>query len=104
MKPRDIIGGDVLAKFPRPCAAHFDLAHMAHIEKPGTAAHGQVLLDDSLVLDRHLPTGKLNHLRPSPPVRVIERSSFQSWRHKCRFCRDPLTARAGENLSPLSRY
>jgi hypothetical protein len=34
---------------------------MADIEKSGPAAHGHMFGDDTAVLDRHFPTGKLNH-------------------------------------------
>jgi hypothetical protein len=38
-----------------------NLAHVADIEKPGLPAHRQMLIDDALIFNGHLPAEKLDH-------------------------------------------
>ena len=45
-------------------AADFDLAHVADIEDAHGRAHGVVLVDDSGVLDGHVPSAEIDHLGP----------------------------------------
>ncbi len=55
---------------PRPRNAH--LTHMADVEHPGALAHRQMLLMNSrLVLNRHLPTGKIDHAPARRQVQFI---------------------------------
>ena len=92
-----------MTELQRAFAADFDLAHVAHVEQPGLAAHREVLLDHALVLHRHFPAGKFHHFRARAPMRGIKRSSFAPLHHRRR-ATQLLNAHAAENLSQLLRY
>ena len=77
----NVVGGNALAEFHGIRALNFDLAHVADVEQPRPAAHGQMLLDNAAILDRHFPAGELHDSRARPTVRGVERSSFQTLRH-----------------------
>jgi hypothetical protein len=44
-----------------------------HVEHAGAQADGAVLLDDRLVLDRHLETGEGNEPSPESEMAIVER-------------------------------
>ena len=50
-----------------------DLTHVRDVEDARVGAHGLVLRDHALVLDRHLPAGEGNHARAGGDVAVVER-------------------------------
>ena len=52
-------------------------AHVGDIEDAGMGADRDVLLLDSVVLDRHLPAGEGNHLGASLEVSLVKRSPAQ---------------------------
>ena len=58
-----------------------ELAHVRDVEDAGVGAHGAMLLDHALVLDRHLPAGEGNHPRAERDVAVVERRLQQRLRH-----------------------
>ena len=57
----DGVGGDVVGEFGGFGAANLDLAHVADIEDAHGVAHGVVLVDDSGVLDGHVPAAEIHH-------------------------------------------
>jgi hypothetical protein len=42
-------------------ARDMNLAHMADIKEPDLLTHGQVLIDDALILNRHFPAEEFDH-------------------------------------------
>ena len=58
-------------------AARLHLSHVRDVEHAGAPAHGQMLLADALVLDRHLPAGKRDEPRPSVPMLRVEGGSAE---------------------------
>ncbi len=50
-----------------------ELAHVRDVEDAAVRAHGAVLRDHALVLDRHLPAGEGHHPRAGGDVAVVER-------------------------------
>jgi hypothetical protein len=58
---RQIISRKPLAHRFCSAAAHCNLTHMADIEKSRPTAHRRVFGDDTTILNRHFPSGKLNH-------------------------------------------
>ena len=57
-----VVGGDFLHQFERLRTLDPDLAHVRHVENTHAVAYGQVLLNNSFILDRHIIAGKLVHL------------------------------------------
>jgi len=55
-----VIGDEVLDGVEGLGAADVDPAHVADVKDPPVAAHGFVLGDDALILDRHLPAGEVD--------------------------------------------
>src|SRR6185436_19358743 len=58
---------------PRPLAPELELPHVGHVEEPDRAPHGDVLVDDALVLYRHLPARERDEARPRLLVQLVER-------------------------------
>src|SRR5262245_47058387 len=54
---------------------------MAHVKKTGACPHRHVFVNDTSILNRHLPARKLHHLRSRSPMRAVERSPFHCLRH-----------------------
>src|SRR5215475_14467102 len=71
-----IVGGNLLTRYERVSSPKLELSHMTDVKKPRAAAYGQMLLDDSPVLHRHLPPPELNHFRPQLPMDGVERRSL----------------------------
>src|SRR3989454_8818844 len=44
---------------------HENLAHVTHVEQADGAAHREMLVDDSRILEGHLPSAELDHARPA---------------------------------------
>mgnify|MGYP000922832444 CR=1 FL=1 len=53
-----------------------NLAHVRHVENTHAVAYGQVLLNNSFILDRHIVAGKLVHLGAQGDVHVGKRCCF----------------------------
>ena len=77
-----VVGGEPLAGRGRVRPAHLDLAHVAHVEEPGSGADGAVLLEDAAVRHRHLPAAELDELGAERAVLLVERRPCErcSWR------------------------
>ena len=52
---------------------HPDPPHVRHVEDPGAPADGEVLGDDALVLQRHLPAGERREARARRVVHIAQR-------------------------------
>ena len=59
----DGIGGDVVGEKRGFGTADFDLAHVADIEDAHRGAHRIVFVDDAGILDGHIPSTEIDHLR-----------------------------------------
>ena len=55
------IGGDEIGEAGSLGPADLDLAHVADIEDAHRITHGVVLVDDSGVLDGHVPAAEIHH-------------------------------------------
>ena len=73
----DAVGGDEIGELRRLRPADLDLAHVADIEEPGGGADGVVLVDDSGVLDGHVPASEIDHFGPQGAMNRIQRSSAE---------------------------
>ena len=68
----------VVARYPLDgregvLAGDLELAHVADIEQPCPGPHGQMLVDDARVLDRHVPACKWHHPGVGRAVAGVER-------------------------------
>ena len=77
LQARGVVGRDPLDGGERVLAGHFDLAHVADVEQAGPGAHGQVLLRQAGILDRHVPAGKRHHAGAECAVTGVQRCLFQ---------------------------
>ena len=57
------------------------LSHVRDVERAGVGADGEVLGDDALVLDRHLPAGERHHPRAGRDVALVQRRPAQGRAH-----------------------
>ena len=73
---RGVVGGDFLHQFERFRTLDPNLAHVRHVENTHAVAYGQVLLNNSFILDRHIVAGKLVHLGAQGDVHVGKRCCF----------------------------
>src|SRR5438132_837038 len=100
-EPGDVARNEAIQGLARPAPSEEELAHVREIEEARAPAHGTMLGDDPLVLDRHFVTREGHHLRAKLGVLVVERSPA----HGRRCCRhqaaSPAAARA---RSSISRY
>ena len=69
-----IVAGDLLHQVQRLRPANLNFPHVAYVEQARRRAHGQMLGDDAAVLHRHVPAGKVDHLRFQGAVGGVERS------------------------------
>ena len=72
----------LLDRRQRVLAGDLDLAHVADVEQPGPRAHGQVLVGDAGVFDRHVPAAELDHAGakrsvPGMEWRLLERTGWR---------------------------
>ncbi len=58
--PLYVVGGEPFDRFERARPRDFHLSHVADIEYADSRAHGEVLVYDAGILDRHLPARKIN--------------------------------------------
>ena len=72
----DIIGQQILEPGLGLWAADIDHGHMGNIEHPAIAAHLMVLLDLRAVMQGHVPTAKIDHLRAEGEMQVIQRRTL----------------------------
>ncbi len=81
-----------------PAAGPFDveLPHVGDVERAGVAAHGEVLGDHALVLDRHLPAGERDHPRAGRDVALEERRPAKGRAHARDNSSDPLAESDGD--------
>ncbi len=77
---RHVVGEHPLQEGERAGALDLDLAHVRDVEHARVRAHRGVLLADTLVGDRHLPTGKGNELGAELGVPLVERCASQGLR------------------------
>jgi hypothetical protein len=68
----DVVGHQVVGDRPGVLAGEPELAHVADVEEPRRAPHGEVLVDDPGVLDRHLPAGEGHQPAAERAVVVVE--------------------------------
>jgi len=73
---RQIVGDQPLRGLQRAGAFEDDLAHVADVEDAGALAHGEVLLDQALVLHGHVEPGKLDHPGTRGQVCFVEGSAL----------------------------
>jgi hypothetical protein len=73
----DVVGRKPLQGLERLRAGHLELSHVRDVEDAGALAHRTMLFEDSLVLDRHLPSPEIDQLRAQLSVQGVERGSLQ---------------------------
>ena len=76
----DGVGGGEIGELRGLRPVDFDLTHVADIENPDGAAHGLVLVDDSGVLDGHVPPAEIHHFGAQGAMNGIQRSGFERGR------------------------
>ena len=69
---REIVRHQPLGGFERSRAIDGHLAHVADVEDADPLADGGVLLEDTLVLHRHVPTGELDDASSGREMRFIQ--------------------------------
>ena len=81
LEPRDVVREHALEEVERRRAVDVDLAHVGDVEGARVRPHCPVLLDDSLVLNGHLPPGEGNHSRARFLVARVQRRALQRGLH-----------------------
>ncbi|MNH96095.1 hypothetical protein D3C73_487570 [compost metagenome] len=76
MQTFDIIGQQMLEPGLGLGAADVDHGHVGYIENTAIAAHLVVFLDLRSVMQRHIPTAKIDHLRAEGEMKVIQRRTL----------------------------
>src|SRR5207237_2960786 len=89
-----IVGDEALGGLERGRALQDHLAHVAHVEDAGPLADRGVLLENALVLHRHLESGEFDHAGARGQVSFVERGPA---RH-----RDPRRTAAKKRRSFIS--
>ena len=77
LDPRHVIRQQPLQQLGRLWALGLDLSHVGDVEDAASITHRQVLLLDPLVLNRHLPAGERDQLRPGLQVGLVQRGPPQ---------------------------
>ena len=73
LQGRDIAGQDPLEEIDRPAAPQQKPSHVRDIEQARRPPGLQMFLDNAAaILDRHLPSGEIHHLRPGGEVPIIQ--------------------------------
>jgi hypothetical protein len=72
----NIIGQQMLEPFLGLGACDIDHGHMGYIEHPAVASHLMVLLNLRAVVQRHIPTAKIDHFRAKGEMQVIQRRAL----------------------------
>jgi hypothetical protein len=57
-------------------AADVNYGHVGYIKDPAIASHLMVLFDLRAVMQRHIPTAKIDHLRAEGEMKVIQRRTL----------------------------
>ena len=78
LKFGNIVTGDVVQKLLGLRPFHKDLPHMGDVEESNLFPNGHMLLRRALVPERHLESGKRDHLRPKLLVSTVESRQFHS--------------------------
>src|SRR5256886_1336344 len=94
-RPSNFIRTERIEERMRREALDEDLSHVTHVEEADRLAHGQVLLDDARVEERHLPTAELDEPSAGGPMPIIQR---RARRHR------KGNARPNESLPPGKAY
>ena len=79
--PVEVVREEALQQLERARAFDLDLAHVGDVEHAGVGANRAVLLDDALVLHRHLPAGEGDHPRAERDVPVVKWCALKRLRH-----------------------
>ena len=69
---RRVVARDPLHQVERRVPAHFDFAHVAHVEQARARAHGLVLGKDAGIFQRHVPAAKIDHLGAKAAVDGVQ--------------------------------
>ena len=72
------VGGDVVGELGGFRTANLDLAHVADIEDAHRVAHRVVLVDDSAILDGHVPPAEIHHLRTQGAMDRVQGCNAES--------------------------
>ena len=72
----DVVGQQVAQEFAAARAVQVHHGHVRHVEHAGGTAHGVVLLDLRTVVERHVPTAEIHHLRARGAMGGIEDGLF----------------------------
>ena len=73
----DVVGEDPLEEGERARPLDLDLAHVGDVEHPGVGPDRGVLLDDPVVLNRHLPAGERDELGAALAMAIEQRSALE---------------------------
>jgi hypothetical protein len=81
LDPVEVVREQALEQLVGTRALDLELAHVRDVEDAGVGAHGAMLLDHPLVLDRHLPPGERDESCTESDVAVVKRCREQGLRH-----------------------
>ena len=74
---RRVVRRDALDGGERVLPGDLDLAHVADVEDARAGAHGEMLVHDARVFDRHVPPAERHHLRAGSTMSGVERRLFE---------------------------
>jgi hypothetical protein len=74
-QPGHVVGQQAAQVVAGAGSGEVQRAHVGNVEHAGVAPHGVVFLDLRAVMDGHLPTGEIDHLRAGGEVGCVERSA-----------------------------
>ncbi len=80
----DVVREHLLEERLRGRAVHVDLAHVRDVEHSRVCAHRAMLLDDALVLDRHLEACERHHACAEGDVTGVQRRALERRFHRPR--------------------
>ena len=67
-----IVASDVLDQIERSIAEDFDFSHVADVKQPGGGSRRHMLGKDARILDRHVPSAKIDHFGLQAPVHGVQ--------------------------------
>jgi hypothetical protein len=70
----DIVGGDSLEEWSGTGSHDPYPAHMTHVEEPDMGTDGMILVHNTAVLDRHLPSSEVDEFSATSAMLCDERS------------------------------
>ncbi len=79
-QPGRVVARDALDPGQRVASGHLNLAHVADVEQARARAHGQMLVGDAAVLDRHLPATERDHAGAHRDVAGVQRRATEGRR------------------------